>query len=86
MVFNKMAAKTIWKPDPKSVREMAIRMPDRPAFGWILYILLEIYTLPPSLLAQIYSRFAQRWSKLVSMFYAQLLWYRLLVKFETWLL
>jgi protein-L-isoaspartate O-methyltransferase len=24
MVFNKMAAKTIWKPDPKSVREMAI--------------------------------------------------------------
>jgi hypothetical protein len=37
MVFNKMAAKTIWKPDPKSVREMAIRKPDDPAFGCILY-------------------------------------------------
>jgi hypothetical protein len=29
---------TIRKPDPKSVREMAIRMPDRLAFGCILYL------------------------------------------------
>jgi hypothetical protein len=30
---NKMAA-TIRNPDTKSVREMAVRKPDDPAFGW----------------------------------------------------
>jgi hypothetical protein len=28
---------TIWKPDTKSVWEMAIRKPDRPALGGVLY-------------------------------------------------
>jgi hypothetical protein len=28
---------TIWNPDSKSVREMAIWMPDRPAFGCTVY-------------------------------------------------
>jgi hypothetical protein len=34
----KMAAKAIWKPDTKNIREMAIRKPDRPAFGGVLYL------------------------------------------------
>jgi hypothetical protein len=31
-------AATIWKPDTKNVREMAIWKPDRSAFGGVLYI------------------------------------------------
>jgi hypothetical protein len=37
MVFNKMAAKTIRKPDTKSVQKMTIQMPDSPVFGGSLY-------------------------------------------------
>jgi hypothetical protein len=37
MVFNKMAAKTIWKPDTKSVQKMTIGKPDGPVFGGVLY-------------------------------------------------
>jgi hypothetical protein len=34
MVFNKMAAKAIQKPDTKSVRKMTILNPDSPVFGY----------------------------------------------------
>jgi hypothetical protein len=37
MVFNKMAANAIQKPDAKSVRKMTIQIPDSPVFGASLY-------------------------------------------------
>jgi hypothetical protein len=36
-------ADTIWKPEPKSVREMAIRKPDSPAFG-CMYVYCMYHT------------------------------------------
>jgi hypothetical protein len=37
MVTNKMAAKTIRKPDTKSVWKMTIQIPDGPVLGGSLY-------------------------------------------------
>jgi hypothetical protein len=43
MVCNKMAAKAIWKPDPKSVLKMTIWIRDSPVIGGSLYWFLEIF-------------------------------------------
>jgi hypothetical protein len=37
MVCSKIAAKAIWKPDPKSVQKMTIQIPDSPVLGGSLY-------------------------------------------------